>query len=49
MVSFPSPGSVIPHPHQDWPWKVVFAFSQVMGEGSDRGPGGPKPFPDFSA
>lgn len=51
MVSFPSAGSAIPHPPPGLALEVVFAFafSQVMGEGSSGGPGGPKPFSDFAA
>lgn len=49
MVCFPSQGSAIPHPLPGLALEVGFAFSQVMGEGSGGGPGGPKPFADFAA
>jgi len=49
MVGFPSLGSAIPHPPPGLALEVVFAFSQVMGEGSGGGPRGPKPFADFAA
>lgn len=49
MVSFPSLDSVIPHPPPRLALEGVFAFSQVMGEGSSAGPRGPKPCSDFAA
>lgn len=43
MVSFPSLGSAIPHPPPRLALEGVFAFSQVMGEGSRLDPEAPNP------